>query len=71
MVEGISTVYLFIYLLDVYIILKLIMDKCFGAASLLGKKVTEPHLWYQINEKFDFSKIKYFSFNNIMPLFNV
>lgn len=47
------------------------MDKCFRAASLLGKKVTEPHLWYQINEKFDFSKIKYFSFNNIMPLFNV
>lgn len=64
---------LFIYLLDVYIILKLIMDKCFRAASLLGEKVNEPHLWYQINEKFDFSKIRYFSFklNNIMPLFNV
>lgn len=49
------------------------MDKCFRAASLLGKKVNELHLWYQINEKFDFSKIKYFSFkiNTIMPLFNV
>lgn len=63
----------FIHLLELYIILKLIMNKCFRAASLSGKKINELNLWWQINEKFDFSKIKYFSFklNNIMPLFNV
>lgn len=37
MVEGIKYIYLFIYLLDLYISLKLIMDKCFRAASLLQK----------------------------------
>lgn len=37
-VNGRSDKVQFIYLLDLYIILKLIMDKCFRAASLLGEK---------------------------------
>lgn len=54
-------------------VLCFVIDKCFRAAPILAKKVDELHLWCQISQKFDFSKIKYFSFesNNIVPLFDV